>query len=160
MRVGHRLLAQLAFDEHQVHPGVERAGTEQRVRGDEVVEAVALHVPERVGGQCRFKLEDPGGAAAAQQVVHQRVVERKRRHVGRPAGADGDHLHRVVNDGERLEAEEVHLEHPDLLERPHVVLTDDRIFAIGRPRAPAGSRAHRDVLGQGARRDHDAGGMH
>src|SRR5206468_1562183 len=44
VRVAYRLAAQLAVDEHEVHPGVERAGPEQRVRRHQVVEPVALHV--------------------------------------------------------------------------------------------------------------------
>ena len=81
MRIADRLLAQLPPDEHQVHPRVERAGAEQRVRGDQVVEPVALHVAERLGGERRLELEDPRGAALAQQLVDRRVLEIERVHV-------------------------------------------------------------------------------
>jgi len=49
-----------------------------------------------------------------------------------------------------------HLEHGDLLERAHLVLRDDGLFAVG-PRAPRpwwAPLAHRHVLRQRARRDH------
>ena len=66
-----------------------------------------------------------------------------------------------MDDGERLEAEHVHLEHADLLQRAHLVLRDDGVLAVGRRAGALGRRgAHRHVLRQRARRDHHARGVH
>src|SRR3546814_12947732 len=58
MRIGDRLLPELAPDEDRVHPRVERAGAQERVRRHEVIEPVAFHGPERFRGQRRLELED------------------------------------------------------------------------------------------------------
>ena len=61
-----------------------------------------------------------------------------------------DHLDRVVDHGQGLEAEQVDLEHADVLERDHVVLRDDGVRALRR-------EADGNVIGQGTRSDHQAG---
>ena len=66
MRVADLLAAELAVDEDEVHPGVERPGPQQGVRRHEVVEAIALHVAQAIRRQRRFKLEDARRAAGAQ----------------------------------------------------------------------------------------------
>ena len=66
MRVADLLAAELAVDEDEVHPGVERPGAQQGVRRHEVVEAIALHVAQAIRRQRRFKLEDARRAAGAQ----------------------------------------------------------------------------------------------
>ena len=103
VRILHRLAAQLAVDEHEMHAGVERPGPEQRVRRHEVVEPVALHVAEAVGGERRLELEDARGAARPQQCVDLRVLEVE------PVDVDGDavplpdHGDGVVDYGEGLQ---------------------------------------------------------
>jgi hypothetical protein len=159
--VADRLLAALAPDVDLVHPGVERAGAQQRVRRHEVVEAVAAHLPEHVGGERRLELEDAGRAPRAQHAVRLGLVEAERVEVEPRAGARLDRLERVVDDRERREAEEVHLQHARLLEAVHVVLRDgDLLVAVAAARALAGLRAHGDELVHRPRRDHHAGGVH
>ena len=144
-----------------MHAGVERARAEQRVGGHQVVEPVALHRAQRLGGERRLELEDAGGAARAQHLVDPGIVERQRVHVERDAVALRDHGHRVVDHGERLEAEHVHLEHADLLQRAHLVLRDDGVLAAVAAAGALGRRgADRHVLRQRPRGDHDAGGVH
>src|SRR5574341_870620 len=113
MRVAHLLAAELAVDEHQVHPGVQRTGAEQGVGGDQVVEQVAFHAAQRVGGERRLELEDPRRAARAQLLVDLRVLQIQRVHVDHDAVARLHHLHRVVDHGQRLQAQKVDLQHPD-----------------------------------------------
>ena len=152
-RVADLVPAQLAVDVHEVHPGVERAGAEQGVRRDEVDERVALHVAEAVGGERGLELEDARGAPRAQQPVDVGVLEVERRRVEGDSVALPDHLDRVVDDGQGLEAEQVDLEHADVLERDHVVLRDDGVRALGR-------EADGDVIGQRAGSDHQSGRVH
>ena len=108
-----------------MHPGVERTGSHERVRGDEIVEPVAAHAPEHVGRERRLELEHARCPTGPQHLVDLGVVEGNGVDVEVTIGACLDRLHRVMYDGERREAEEVHLEHPRLFERVHVVLTDD-----------------------------------
>jgi len=157
--VTDRLLAQLAANEDGMHAGVERARTEQGVARYQVVEAVALHGPQGLGGQRRLELEDPRRPPTPEQLVDRRIIEGEGRHVRRGPVPLGDHGHRVVDHGERLQAQHVHLQHADLLQRAHLVLRDDRLFAAGAG-SLGGRGAHRHVLPQGTRRDHNAGGVH
>ena len=65
-----------------------------------------------------------------------------------------------VDDRERREAEEIHLQHPDFLERVHVVLRDNRRFVVSGARAFRSLRADRHVFVERARCDHDARRVH
>jgi hypothetical protein len=62
-----------------------------------------------------------------------------------------DQLQRVVDDGERGQAQEVHLEQAELVEAVHVVLGDD--FVLVR-------LVQRDEFLERLRRDDHAGGVH
>ena len=156
MGIPDLLPAELAVDEDEVHPGVEWAGTQQGIRRDQIVEPVALHVSQAVGRQRRFKLEDARGASGPQQLVHLRIVQIGVFEIDRHAMSFGDHRRGIVQHGERLQAEQVDLEHPDVLESHHVILRDDRVGVGLRVRR----RADRDVIGQRPRRDHDARRVH
>jgi hypothetical protein len=50
------------------------SGAHERVRRHEVVEPVAPHGAEHVGGERRLELEDAGRAAGAQHPIDFRVV--------------------------------------------------------------------------------------
>jgi hypothetical protein len=159
--VGDRLLALLAALVDLVHAGIERAGAHERVGRDQVVEAVGAHGAHHVGGERRFELEHAGGAAGAEQAVGVLVVERQRVDVDVDAAPRLDRLHRVGDDRERGEAEEVHLEHPGLLERDHVVLRDHHaLVAVAAARALRLGGADGDVVVERTRRDDDAGRVH
>ena len=77
-----------------------------------------------------------------------------------------DRCDRIMNHGERLQAQEVHLEHPGLFQRVHVPLRDqDGAFTVAfaltaAPAAARGLRADRHVFVQRPGRDHDAGRVH
>src|SRR5437773_2049646 len=153
VRVAHGLAAELPVDEHEVHPGIERAGTEQRVGRHQVVEPIAPHAAEAVGGERRLELEHAGRAARPEQLVDLRVLEVQRVHIERDPVALRDHPHRVMDHGQRAQAEHVDLQHPHLLERDHVVLGDDRLRLLRR-------EADGDVVGERPGGDHHAGGVH
>ena len=98
----------------------------QRVRRDEIVEPVAAHAAQHVRRERRLELEHAGRASGAQHLVDLLVVERHSASRSTTvARALLDRHERVVDDRERREAEEVHLEHARLLEAVHVVLADD-----------------------------------
>ena len=66
------------------------------------------------------------------------------------AGRLLDQLQRVLDDGERFQAEEIHLEQAEFAERLHRVLGDDAAVVV---------RGERDVIGQVVVGDDDAGGV-
>ena len=68
----------------------------------------------------------------------------------------GHHLRGVMQHGQRLQAEQIDLEHADMLETDHVVLRDDGVGVGLRVRR----RAHRHVVGERSGRDHDASRVH
>ena len=178
-RIGHLLPAEFALDVPVGHARVQRPGTDQRVRGDQVVEAVAAHRPQLVEREAGLELEDTRRAAARQHLVDAGVVEgdivhgvrledRAGLRVAELAEARLDRPHRVVDDGERLEPQEVHLEHPGVLETVHVVLGDDVRPVVGASPGPTpasvpaslGLRADRHVVVERPRRNHDARRVH
>ena len=91
-------------------------------------------------------------------LVVQRAAHRGR--AAQPATRFDDVLHRIGEDGQRGEAEEVHLQHASLLQAVHVVLRDDHRFIVTRSRALRRLCTDRDVVVEGARRNHNAGCVH
>ncbi len=149
-------LAALATDVHLVHPRVERPGTHERAARDEIVEPVGAHRADQVRGERRLELEYAGRAAGAQGAVRGLVVERERLEIGDVAAARLDGREGVVDDRERREAEEVHLQHAGLLERVHVVLRHHHAFVAVSSGALRVLRADRDVVVERTGRDDDS----
>ena len=92
------------------------------------------------------------------------VVHRDRLHVELDLARAADDLDRVLDHVEVAQAEEVHLQQADLLDRPHRVLGDDLVLALRLAvRALLGGRAailgelQRHDLVQRAIGDHDGG---
>ncbi len=153
MRVGDPLAAVLAVDEDVHHPAVERPGAVEGAGGDDVLEDVGLELPHHLGEAARLHLEHARRVAARDDLVGLLVVERQERDVelavvGQPPV---DQLDRVVDDGERGEAEEVELDQPRLL---HLVLGElgDQLAVL--------AAAERHVLPERLLADDHAGGVH
>ncbi len=154
MEVFGALPAVLAQDEVVHHARLQRAGTVERHQGDDVLEAVALQPPLQILGGARFRLEHGGGVAGGEQGVGAGVVERQ---VFEPEvvqlGIQLTHeFHRLVEDGQRAQAEEVELHQADLLDVVLVELADHRLGA--------GGDIERAEIGEPAGRDQHAAGMH
>ena len=67
-----------------------------------------------------------------------------------------DRLHGIVDDSERLEAQEVHLEHAYVFEAVHIVLRDvHRLGGVSVPAVLARLDADRHIVLERAGRDHD-----
>ena len=76
MFVSGLLAAVLAVHISIDHAAVERAGAIKREDGDEVREAVGLHLHEEVADAGAVELKDPLGLAALEEFVGRLVVER------------------------------------------------------------------------------------
>ena len=96
----------------------------------------------------RFKLEDAGGVAAREDRVGGSVVKRQTGKVNCHAAILLDQAHGVVEHGERGEAEKIHFQQADTLQRVHVVLRRDFILV---------RLVQRNDFRQRLRRDHHAG---
>ena len=145
-----------ALDEVVDHAAFQRPGAIERARGDDVLEAVRAQLLEQLAEPGRFQLEDAGDVGLRDHLVDLDVVERDERQVELPLAARGalavDVIEADLDHRQRLEAEEVELHQPGLLDHVLVVLGDDaRVFAR-RPEAG-------DVLPQRAIADDDAGGV-
>ena len=68
MQVRGLLAAVLDVDVFVDHAAVQRAGAIERVGGDDVGEAVRLHLDQEVADAGRLELEDPLGLAALQEL--------------------------------------------------------------------------------------------
>ena len=166
MRVRDLFPPQLSVDVDVRHAGVERTWADERVRRDQVLKPVAAHGAELVVCKRGLELEDSRGAAPRDHLVDRRVVQwdvihrlvrLTRVRIRECAALLLHHRHRVVDHGEGLEAQEVHLEHARLVEAVHVVLGDDhRVFAVP---VLSGLDADRYVVVDGAGGDHHTGGV-
>src|SRR5438132_14137453 len=107
MEVADRLLASLAFDELVEHAGVERAGTIERVHGDQVLEASRAQIGEELAHPSRLHLEDADRVAAAEHLVSPLVIERSSRQIELDCLPFSDAAHRAFDERQRLQAEEV-----------------------------------------------------
>ena len=103
-------LAVLALDVGVDHSAFERPGAVERDERDHVLEAVGAKPPHERRHARRFELEYAERVAALEHVVGLRVVYRYFVEVDVPFAVALDVLHRAVEDGERAQAEEVHLD--------------------------------------------------
>ncbi len=146
---------------------VHRSRAEERVGGDQVLETVGLHLGEEPPHAARFELEHARRVGATEALEHARVVVRKTIEIERIARAtflpaDGladrivgerraDQVLGALDDAERAQTQEVHLEQADLLAGRAVPLGDDIVGA--------GRLVERDDLVQRSRGDDDARGV-
>ncbi len=178
VRVDDSLTALLALDEGVDHAAFERTGSVQRHSSDDVFETVGLEPREQLLEARGFQLEHPGRVPATDHrvdfgVVHRNGVDVEQRFARpvrglgmvfgaldrpfdrRPRGerlqlAVVDQPHRVGNDGEGLQPQEVELDQPRLFGVDHRVLGDD--LAVG--------AETRHVLPQRSVADDHPRGMH
>ena len=85
-----------------------------------------------------FQLEHGDRLAAVQQVEGGLVIERDGVEMLKSGRVLVDQLHGVVDDGERLQAEEVHLQHAQFGQRTHGELGDDFVRVAPREREVVG----------------------
>src|SRR5215204_2612877 len=146
-----RLLAVVAVDEVVHHAAVERAGAVEGVEGREVFEGLGAELPADLLHARRLELEDGLGVPLREQLVGLRVVLRD----VDPADLAPVHLPdrpaALVDDGQRRQAEEVHLEHARLLEVGHLELRRELLLVVDRDR---------DQLLERLRADDDARRVH
>ena len=165
-RVGVGDARRLALAARVVVDVAHRPRAVERDQGDDVVELRRAHLAQRVAHALGLELEDADRVAAGEHLVGLRVVHRDRLDVALVAARTADDLDRVLDHVEVAQAEEVHLQQPDLLDRVHRVLGDDLVLALGlavRPllgRRPAilGQLQRHDLV-QGAVGDHHRRGV-
>jgi len=123
--------AVLSLDEVLVHPRAHGAGTVERHGGDDVLELVGLQPAEEALHPVGLELKDALGLAGGQQLEGGRVVHGKEREIeglsfAHEVGTRADEAHGDLQDGQRLEAEEIELDEAGRLDVAHVVLRDQR----------------------------------
>jgi hypothetical protein len=150
VRILHLHLAVAPLHEVVDQTAADRPRAVQRVERDQVLEALGLEPPQDVAHPARFELEDARRARPGEELVHQGVVERQVIEVGPRPALLLDRRRRVVDQRERLEPEEVHLQEAD---RFDVVLRElGRDFLVR-------AAIERRELHDRPRRDHDPGGV-
>ncbi len=118
----------------------------ERDERDQVLEDRRLHLAERLAHARGLELEDAHRLAAREHRVGLLVVERDRRHVDA-----ADQLDRLVDHVEVAQAEEVHLQQAERLDRVHRELGHDLLVGA--------LLLQRDRVDQRLGADHDAGGV-
>ena len=99
-----------------------------------------------------MELEDPRGLAPAEQVEGLRIVQGNVVQLDLVARRVLDHRDGVLDDGQVLQPQEVHLGQADVLHELAGILGDDRILVA--------RLVQRHIVGQFARRDHHARRVH
>ena len=138
---------------------VHRARPVERIERDQVLEFGRAHLLERLAHALGLELEHARRVAAREHLVRAAVVERQRRHIRPLSGRALDDVERVLDHIEVAQAEEVHLEQADLLDRLHRELRDHAERALAVLIGARVGHLQRDDLGQGSVRDDDRGGV-
>ena len=148
MKVVWFFLAVLALD--VARNVFHRTGPIERHHGDDVLEAVRLHLAQHVAHAVAFKLEHTGAISPGQQLETLTIVERQLGDIDLVAT---DEVAGLLDHRQRLEAEEVELHEPRRLDPLHVELGGwQRLPAVG-----IAIKRHQRVEWPVA--DHDTGGM-
>ena len=122
VRIGDGPLAELGVD--VLVDELHRARPVEGVEGDQLLDRRWLLALEDVGHAVRFELEDAFGVAPVQHVECLPVMLIDPVYV-EIRGVLVDQLDSVLDEGERLEAEEVHLHKPAVLDLRHRILRSD-----------------------------------
>ncbi len=118
--IGDLLEPVLALDE--AGDVFQRARAEEGVHGDEVAEAVRLQLAQVLLHAHALELERAVRLRALVQLEGLRVIERDAVDVDLDAMVLIDHAQRIADDRERLQPQEVHLDHARVLHHLAVVL--------------------------------------
>ena len=139
MRVLHRLAALPAVDVRVDHVPLQRARPDDRDLDDDVREVARPHARQRLGLRAALHLEQADRVDLADEVVDRRIVERQRAELQVLAVARVDVRDRVLDERERPQAEQVHLDEAEVLDVALVELHD---VAVGHRRALDRHRVH------------------
>ena len=131
---------------------INRPRAVQGVHSDQVENSSRLQFAQVLLHTRRFELEHRSRHALAQKVKRLLVIERDMSHVQVNPAILLDHVHRILNDGQVDESQEVHLQKADILS---IVLVVHHHRGIGRS-----STVKRRQIVYRSRRNHHATGMH
>ena len=131
-------------------PDLSGPGRYSAFKRDQVVEALGLGLAQELAHPRAFKLEDPECGAFAEHLVGLRIVERDGIDIDRDAFGALDLGEAVLDERQRAQPEEVHLQEADALDLLHVPLRRD---FVPRP------LVERRVVGDRTWCDHHAGGV-
>ena len=109
--------------------GIHGAGTIQRNGRHDVFKAGGLHAQQHGAHARRFKLEDALGVPPGEQGVDGGVVglQALKREIG---GVAANHVNRLLQQRQRAQAEKVHFEQPQLLQRAHRILRNKQLVGF------------------------------
>ena len=152
-----RLSPVLAVGVVVVHVRRHRAGPIEGDEGGDIVERVGGERADQGPHGRGLELEHPDGVASLEQFEGRAIVELDGVDVELDALRILDQLETVGDDVEVSQAQEVHLEQPEILDAVHLVLGDDRRLLDGL--AGLGLALDREVLGERIVGDHHGGSV-
>ena len=139
------------FTAHESRDVLQRAGPVERVHGDQVGELRGLELLEVALHAYRLILEDAHRLPALEQRICGLVIEREGLGIELHPAPLADVLHRILDDGQGAQPEEVHLEQARILGHGVVELRADHVAVLG------GGDGHE--VGDVVRRDDDPAGV-
>ena len=124
-------MAMPALDVSIAHARAQGAGTEQCVQRDEIIKTVGPQLPQQLFHAAGFKLEDAICIGAGEQIEGLLVVEGTDAVNVHGLAVAGFHVALDLGDlGERLQAQEIHLQQARALGLPHGVLHHHLLVAV------------------------------
>ena len=147
-------LGRVVLAGHEVRDVIHRPRAVEGVHSDQVLETLWMQADQPLLHAAGFKLEDALGVAARIKCEDLRVVDGNLLNVNVLAEALLDHRERSVDDGEGLEAQEIHLQHAHVLDLGAFVLAHPDFLARGLVRAHGDRNVVREVA---AADNHGAG---
>ena len=122
-----RLLAPvLAVDVGIDHAALQGTGAIKGHAGDDVADVVGPHALEQFSDAVGFELKHAAGVAALEQGIGFAIVKRQAMEIDLRVASLCDQPYRVVQQGERTQAEKVHLEQADFFQIAHAPLRRHR----------------------------------
>jgi hypothetical protein len=150
MLVGDGSASVLPVDE--IVDEIHRSRSVERDHRDDVLEALRAEPLQGIAHPRRLQLEDPERPSFGEELEGLRVVERQVLRIDPDPSAFLDQSGGVRDDGQRLQSQEVHLEQPELLDRPHGEARDQL--------RPLGVLVERHALHEGLVGDHHRRRVH
>ena len=139
-----------ALDEIVDHAAADWTGTVERIERGQMFQTGRFEAAENVLHPGTFKLKHTAGQSRGKEIVGLLIVEREGVHVQIEALVLFEHLQGVVDDRQRGQGQEVHLQEPDSFHVGHRIHGRDFVFV---------RLVQRDEIRDRLRRNHDARGV-
>ena len=116
------------FAVNEVRNVVHRSRTVEGIHGDEVLKRAGLQLTQILLHTGRFKLEGTNGTSLTVELIGLRVIDGDGININHLSRVKSHILHGLLDDGERLQPQEVHLDKSRVFNHTAFILGDEHFF--------------------------------